>query len=224
MSVVSEIRCSRTAPVGEGDDDDEKHDRERASRCSARSRSGSAPLRPRRGRSCDPGRTRRLLRDLDHDAVGEHPGAAVTASGRRGLRMTGADSPVMADSSTDAIPRSRCRRRDELPPRRPRRRRVQRDAARVVRPRAWPSSRCASSAARRPARGHALRQRLGEFANTTVSHKPQRDREREPGGLSSSTERAAAEDLDEPGDGGDHRATSTVNITGCAPARADRAA
>src|SRR6185312_1169216 len=50
-------------------------------------------------------RCARHRRDLDHDAVRQHLGAPVTAlRSPPDSRMTGADSPVMADSSTEATP------------------------------------------------------------------------------------------------------------------------
>ena len=125
-------------------------------------------------------------------------------------RITGADSPVIADSSTEAMPSitvpspgiSLAGLDDD-------------DVAAVQlgrRPASPPSRRRATVSVRiaRSVVGlraaAALGERLGEVGEDDRQPQPDRDAEREPGRLVAAAERLAAEDLDQPGDGGDHRA------------------
>ena len=119
-------------------------------------------------------------------------------------RITGADSPVMADSSTDAMPSMTVPSPGITSPAAtittsPRRELGGRALAAVAR--AWRRSRCASRAGlglRAPA---TLGQRLGQVGEYHGQPQPDGHREREPGRLVAAAERAAAEQLDQPGDG-----------------------
>ena len=142
-------------------------------------------------------------------------------------RITGADSPVIADSSTEAMPSTTVPSPGITSPASttttsPR---ASSDAGRVPpsRSRATVSVRIARrlAACARPA---ALGQRLGQVGEDDGQPQPDRHGEREPGGLVAAAQRAAAEQLDEPGDGGDERRRSPPRTSpGCGPARAGRA-
>ena len=124
-------------------------------------------------------------------------------------RITGADSPVIADSSTEAMPSitvpspgisspasttttsPRCSSEAGFSP--PSRRRATVSVRIARRASAWALPRPSASASAR-------------FANTTVSHSQTRHGEGEPGGLVAAAERLAAEDLDQPADRRDQRA------------------
>ena len=125
--------------------------------------------------------------------------------------MTGADSPVIADSSTEAMPSitvpspgiSSPASTTTTSPRRSSRGRPSRRRRAGARP----------SRAHRAQRGGlrlaaALGQRLGQVAEDHRQPQPDRDGEGEPGRLVAAAERLAAEGLDQPADGGDRRRRS----------------
>jgi len=124
-------------------------------------------------------------------------------------RMTGADSPVIADSSTEAMPSTTVPSPGS--PRRPSTSTTSplrsSDAARALpsASRAVVSDRIARSVAAwarpRPSASASAR-----FANTTVSHSHTVTVNGEPRRLVAAAERRAAEDLDQPRDRGDHGA------------------
>ena len=124
-------------------------------------------------------------------------------------RITGADSPVIADSSTEAMPSITVPSPGITSP----------ASTTTTSPRRSsdagfsPPSRSRATVSVRIARrlvglrlAAALGERLGEVGEDDRQPQPDRDREREPGRLVAAAERAAAEDLDQPGDGGDHGA------------------
>ena len=121
-------------------------------------------------------------------------------------RMTGADSPVIADSSTEAMPSTTVPSPGMTSPASttttsPRRRSAAGDGRPVREP-------CGRRRAHRPQRvglglAAALGERLGEVGEDDGQPQPDRDGEREPRGLAAAAQRAAAEELDQPGDGRD---------------------
>ena len=124
-------------------------------------------------------------------------------------RITGADSPVIADSSTEAIPSITVPSPGIALPR------LDHDdvaadelgggllaAVAQLRGRLRPHR----PQARRLGAPASLRQRLGEVGEDDGQPEPDGDAEGEPGGLVAAAERAAAEELDQPGDGGDEGA------------------
>ena len=134
-----------------------------------------------------------------------------------GLADTGADSPVIADSSTEAMPSITVPSPGMTSPASttttsPRR---NSEAGRLV-PSCKVGGRLAAHGAQR--RGlcatAALGERLGEVGEHDGQPEPHGHGEREPRRLVAAAERRAAERLDEPGDGGDTAPTSTTNMTG----------
>ena len=124
-------------------------------------------------------------------------------------RITGADSPVIADSSTEAMPSmtvpspgmpSPASTTTTSPG-------LSSEAARSV-PSSEPGDRLGPRRAQRVGLGlaAALGQRLGDVAEDDGEPEPDRDREAEPGRLVAAAERGAAEELDQPGDRRDHGA------------------
>ena len=124
-------------------------------------------------------------------------------------RMTGADSPVIADSSTDAIPSMTVPSPGIVSP--------------AMTTTTSPRSQLAGGSRRavghrrdrirahRAQRGRlraaaALGERLGEVREDDGQPQPDRDGEREPGWVVAAAERRAAEDLDQPRDGRHERA------------------
>ena len=124
-------------------------------------------------------------------------------------RMTGADSPVIADSSTEAMPSITVPSPGITSPASTTTTSPRRELGRGPRPpsrsRATVSVRIARSASAcalpRPSASASAR-----LAKTTVSQSQTRDREREPRGLVAAAERRAAEGLDQPADRRDHGA------------------
>ena len=124
-------------------------------------------------------------------------------------RITGADSPVIADSSTVAMPSitvpspgisSPAGTTTTSP-------RVSSEAA-FVEPSRIVGDRLLAHVAQRVRLGAAatLGERLGHVREHDRQPQPDRDRERVPGGLVAAAERLAAERLDQPRHGRDHRA------------------
>ncbi len=118
-------------------------------------------------------------------------------------RITGADSPVIADSSTDAMPSITVPSPGITSPAVD-----DHDVAaaelggRPLAAVAQMRDRLGAHRAQRVGLGlaAALGQRLGEVGEDDREPQPERDGEREPGGLVAAAERRAAEDLDQPAD------------------------
>ncbi len=124
-------------------------------------------------------------------------------------RITGADSPVIADSSTEAMPSTTVPSPGIVSP----------TVTTTTSPRASSEAGLTTAVAKNGDgfRSHrpqalglgatpALGQRLGEVGEDDGEPEPDGDREGEPGRLAAAAERLAAEDLDQPGDGGDRGA------------------
>ena len=233
IRVVSE--SSVPAKSGEGaqrdDDDDEDQGQRRRAGCRARSRSGScAARRPRPGRSSGRGRTcpgswvisttirseSTLVPPVTARAV-----AAGLADHRRRLagdrRLVDRGDPLdhgavagdrLARLDDDDVAADAARRRAS------RRRRA---GCAVVSVRI--ARRLAAWARPRPSASASAR-----LAKTTVSQSQTAIVKAEPGRLVAAAERRAAEDLDQPGDGGDRRRRSRPRTSpGCGPGPAGRA-
>ena len=142
-------------------------------------------------------------------------------------RITGADSPVIADSSTEAMPSITVPSPGISSP----------ASTTTTSPRTSSDARLLAAVAQlrgglgahRPQRRRlgppaTLRERLGQVGEDDGQPQPDRDREREPGGLVAAAQRLAAEGLDQPRHGGDHARRSRPRTSpGCGPARAGRA-
>ena len=124
-------------------------------------------------------------------------------------RITGADSPVIADSSTEAMPSITVPSPGIASP----------ASTTTTSPRTSSEDGFVAAVAKlrhglgahrpqgvRLGLAAALRQRLGGVREHHREPEPERDAEREPGGLVAAAERGAAEHLDQPGHGGDHGA------------------
>ena len=124
-------------------------------------------------------------------------------------RITGADSPVIADSSTEAMPSMTVPSPGMTSPASttttsPRCSSAAGTVAAVAQARDGVGAHGAQGVGLRLAA--ALGQRLGEVGEDDGQPQPERDREREPRRLVAAAQRRAAEDLDQPRHGRDHRA------------------
>ena len=152
-----------------------------------------------------------LLGDLDHDPVRQVTRVPPVTALRSppDSRITGADSPVIADSSTDAIPSitvpspgisSPASTTTTSP--------LASSEACLVVPSFSLRDRLLAHRAQRVGlrAAAALGERLGHVREHDGQPQPERDHERVPRRLVTAAERLAAEHLDEPGHGRDHRA------------------
>ena len=151
-----------------------------------------------------------LLRDLDDDLVGGTRVPPVTAlRSPPDSRITGADSPVIADSSTVAMPSITVPSPGIISPASTTTTSPRRSSA--------AGSRRAVAQARDRVVAHraqrvglrlaaALGERLGEVGEDHRQPQPDGHREGEPGRLVAAAERAAADELDQPRDRRDDRA------------------